>query len=125
MHNNDATLAVLHQLRSLGVRISMDDFGTGYSSLSYLTRLPIDRVKIDRSFVRNVLTEPQDAAISTAIIAMAGALDYAETVRAVGILADSIKGAQKHTFAHSAHVPNMEEPKEFTQTVLHFLDGLK
>ncbi|MGZ3681176.1 MAG: alpha/beta hydrolase [Ktedonobacterales bacterium] len=58
-------------------------------------------------------------------LAMAGALDYAETVRAVGILADSIKGAQKHTFAHSAHVPNMEEPEEFTQTVLSFLDGPK
>ena len=50
MHNNDATLAVLHHLRGLGVRISMDDFGTGYSSLSYLRSFPFDKIKIDQSF---------------------------------------------------------------------------
>ncbi|HEX8037310.1 MAG TPA: alpha/beta fold hydrolase [Ktedonobacterales bacterium] len=55
-------------------------------------------------------------------LVMLGALDHPETVRAAGVLADSIKGAQQHTFAHSAHVPNMEEPEEFTQTVLNFLE---
>jgi pimeloyl-ACP methyl ester carboxylesterase len=55
-------------------------------------------------------------------LVMSGALDHPETVRTAGVLADSIKGAQQHTFAHSAHVPNMEEPEEFTQTVLNFLE---
>ena len=74
----DATgdnLATLRELRAKGFRIAIDDFGTGYSSLSYLTRLPIHRVKIDGTFIRNVLTEPQDAAVSTAIIAMTRALE--------------------------------------------------
>src|SRR3989475_11699882 len=66
--------ATIRALRAKGFRIAVDDFGTGYSSLSCLTRLPIDRVKIDRSFVHNVLTDSQDAALSTAIVAMAGAL---------------------------------------------------
>ena len=74
MDTTGDSVATVRALQAQGFSIAIDDFGTGYSSLSYLTRLPIDRVKIDRSFVRNVLTEPQDAAISTAIIAMAGAL---------------------------------------------------
>ena len=67
-------IATVRELRACGFRIAVDDFGTGYSSLSYLTRLPIDRVKIDRSFVRNVLTDSHDAAVASAIIAMADAL---------------------------------------------------
>jgi predicted signal transduction protein with EAL and GGDEF domain len=58
MHNNEATLAVLHELRSLAVRISMDDFGTGYSSLSYLRSFPFDKIKIDQSFVRDLIASP-------------------------------------------------------------------
>jgi diguanylate cyclase (GGDEF)-like protein/PAS domain S-box-containing protein len=68
------SIATVKALRAQGLTIAVDDFGTGYSSLSYLKRLPVDRVKIDRSFIRNVLTDPDDAALSTAIIAMAGAL---------------------------------------------------
>ena len=52
LQDNEATLALLHQLRALGVRIAMDDFGTGYSSLSHLQSFPFDKIKIDRSFVR-------------------------------------------------------------------------
>ena len=52
--NSETTLATLHQLRGLGVRISMDDFGTGYSSLSYLRSFPFDKIKIDGSFVRDL-----------------------------------------------------------------------
>src|SRR5262249_48394356 len=51
MHNTEKTMATLHRLRELGVRISMDDFGTGYSSLSYLRKFPFDKIKIDRSFI--------------------------------------------------------------------------
>jgi diguanylate cyclase (GGDEF)-like protein len=68
------TVEILRALRSLGVRISLDDFGTGYSSLSYLKTLPVDTVKLDKSFVRDVTHDPGDAAIATAVIAMAHSL---------------------------------------------------
>jgi EAL domain-containing protein (putative c-di-GMP-specific phosphodiesterase class I) len=58
----------------MGVRIALDDFGTGYSSLSYLRRLPIDVLKIDMAFVRGIVRSREDAALTQAIIAMAGAL---------------------------------------------------
>jgi predicted signal transduction protein with EAL and GGDEF domain len=79
MHDNGATLAILQQLRDLGVRLAVDDFGTGYSSLNYLQRLPISQIKIDQSFVRDVLDNPGHAAITHAIISLAHALGL-ETV---------------------------------------------
>jgi EAL domain-containing protein (putative c-di-GMP-specific phosphodiesterase class I) len=83
MQNVEHSANTLRQLKDLGVRISLDDFGTGYSSLSYLRRLPIDRIKIDHSFVHNVTNDPDDAAIVAAVIAMAHRLKL--TVVAEGV----------------------------------------
>lgn len=71
LHNVEQAIDTLHQLKALGVRIALDDFGTGYSSLSYLKRLPIDKIKIDRSFIRDIATDHHDAAITQGIISMA------------------------------------------------------
>src|SRR5262249_23631082 len=59
LQNTDTTLATLHQLRRLGVRIALDDFGTGYSSLSYLCSFPFDKIKIDRCFIKNIADSNQ------------------------------------------------------------------
>jgi len=75
MQNADISLAVMKRLRQMGVRISIDDFGTGYSSLSYLKRFPIDTVKIDQNFVRDLSDTTNDGAIITAVISMARALN--------------------------------------------------
>ena len=74
MENREQAVAILREVKRLGVSISLDDFGTGYSSLSYLKGLPVDTVKIDRSFVRDVVMDGDDASITTAIILMAKAL---------------------------------------------------
>jgi EAL domain-containing protein (putative c-di-GMP-specific phosphodiesterase class I) len=74
MQNAEVTATTLRALHELGVRLAIDDFGTGYSSLSYLKRFPIDILKIDRSFVRDIEKAPGDATIAATIVAMARTL---------------------------------------------------
>ncbi|UGB38037.1 sensor domain-containing protein [Frateuria soli] len=83
MAGGDATIALLQRIKRCGVRLSLDDFGTGYCSLSYLKHFPVDALKIDRAFVRDVESDPDTAAITQAIIAMARSL--AKTVVAEGV----------------------------------------
>ncbi|WGS50947.1 EAL domain-containing protein [Paraburkholderia sp. D15] len=81
--DTEQALHTLHALRELGVEVALDDFGTGYSSLAYLTRFPMNRLKIDRSFVMRMSTDPQCAALVGAIIAMAHALKLRVTAEGV------------------------------------------
>jgi EAL domain-containing protein (putative c-di-GMP-specific phosphodiesterase class I) len=74
MHDVQKTIGVLNDLHRLGVELAIDDFGTGYSSLSYLRQFPIDRLKIDQSFIKNALENPDDAAIARTIIALGHSL---------------------------------------------------
>ena len=83
VQNAEENIAVLRKLGQEGVRIAVDDFGTGYSSLSYLRQLPIDTIKIDRSFVRDVERDPEDRAIIEAIVAMAHSLGLQVTAEGV------------------------------------------
>jgi diguanylate cyclase (GGDEF)-like protein/PAS domain S-box-containing protein len=79
----EENVRTLQDLKAMGLRISLDDFGTGYSSLSYLKRFPIDTLKIDRSFVQDIATNPEDGAITSAIIAMAKGLHIAPMAEGV------------------------------------------
>jgi diguanylate cyclase (GGDEF)-like protein len=83
LHQKETALAVLHQLRALGVRIAMDDFGTGYSSLSYLQCFPFDKIKIDRSFVADIAENANSLNIVRAVAALAGGLGMTATAEGV------------------------------------------
>src|SRR5690606_3977008 len=90
MEDPEGTIQLLQKLKTLGVSISIDDFGTGYSSLNYLKRLPVDKLKIDRSFIKDVTSEPDDLAIAKTVIALAKRLQLkviAEGVETEGQLA--------------------------------------
>lgn len=87
MQQLDATMDILNTLKNIGVRLSIDDFGTGYSSLSYLKRFPIDILKIDKSFVNDITTDPSDKAIVAAITAMAQQLKLEVVAEGVETLA--------------------------------------
>ena len=83
IRDDEAALDMLHQLRKLGVRIALDDFGTGYSSLSYLQRFPFDKIKIDRSFIRDIAGPGASASIVQAVVNIAAASDMTTTAEGV------------------------------------------
>jgi diguanylate cyclase (GGDEF)-like protein/PAS domain S-box-containing protein len=85
------TLSILNSMRDLGITLAIDDFGTGYSSLSYLKQFPIDILKIDQSFIRDITTDASDKAIVSAIIAMAQQLD-------IGVLAEGVETIEHQAF---------------------------
>ena len=91
MQNDEVTNAAFQELDALGVSIVLDDFGTGYSSLSYLRNFPVSRVKIDRSFVAEIPTSPDDAALAAAIIAMAHGLR-------MSVVAEGVENLQQAEF---------------------------
>jgi len=77
LDDSEATINIMHQLKLLGIGLALDDFGTGWSSLSYLRRFPLDRLKIDRSFMRDITTQPAAEAVVTSIIGLARNLGFA------------------------------------------------
>jgi diguanylate cyclase (GGDEF)-like protein/PAS domain S-box-containing protein len=101
MQNAETTIMTLRELKRLGVRISIDDFGIGYSSLSYLKRLPIDTLKIDQSFVRDITTDPDDAAIATAVIALAHTLK-------LQVVAEGVETQEQLEFLAARHCDRMQ-----------------
>lgn len=98
MHNIDGVLKTLEEIKALGVGLAIDDFGTGFSSLSYLRRFPIDRLKIDQSFVRDIEHSPVNESIARAIIALANSLS-------LGIVAEGIEKMSEKSILEQMHCP--------------------
>lgn len=115
-------IAKMHELKEFGVRFSMDDFGTGYSSLAYLTQLPLDQLKIDQSFVRNIGTKSTDAVIVQTIIGMANILGM--EVIAEGVETEAQRAFLEHAgcVAYQGHLFSMPVPSaEFGEVLLRGL----
>jgi EAL domain-containing protein (putative c-di-GMP-specific phosphodiesterase class I) len=101
MKNAEEAKKTLQELKKMGVHLAIDDFGTGYSSLSYLKLFPIDRLKIAQSFVRDITTDPDDAAIAEAIIAMARSLK-------LSVVAEGVERLEQLEFLRMRHCTEMQ-----------------
>jgi diguanylate cyclase (GGDEF)-like protein/PAS domain S-box-containing protein len=116
MENTSRTIASLKTLQQMGIKVSIDDFGTGYSSLAYLRRFPIDKLKIDIAFIREVTSNPQDAAIAKTIIELAHSLDLqviaegVETVEQLAFLtANGCDQVQGYLFSRPLPISELDE----------------
>jgi EAL domain-containing protein (putative c-di-GMP-specific phosphodiesterase class I) len=125
MKDAESTMKILNDLKKLGVEFSIDDFGTGYSSLSYLKRFPIDKIKIDKSFVHNITTDPKDASIAQAIISMSHGMD-------IKVLAEGVETLEQQEFMRSLHCDEMQGyyfshplPEEYMKRLLQDTIGIK
>jgi EAL domain-containing protein (putative c-di-GMP-specific phosphodiesterase class I) len=96
MKDAEGAIQILQKLKKLGILLAIDDFGTGYSSLSYLKRFPIDRLKVDRTFIREITTNVEDAAITKAVIAMANTMDIRVIAEGVETKEQLIYLTEKH-----------------------------
>jgi len=91
MHNTEETIKMLRELHDMGIRLSIDDFGTGYSSLNYLKRFRVHSLKIDQSFVRDITSDPDDAAIAAAIVSLGHSLKMT-------VIAEGVETAEQNAF---------------------------
>ena len=116
----DDTVVKMHDIKQMGVRFSMDDFGTGYSSLSYLTQLPLDQLKVDQSFVRNIGIKSTDAVIVQTIIGMANNLHMEAIAEGVETQAQRDFLEKAGCFRYQGYLFGRPEPLEkFTDSLLH------
>ena len=101
IQNADRAGRVLAELKKMGVRLAIDDFGVGYSSLTHLKRFPIDTLKVDRSFIRDLPQDLEDKAITEAIIAMGKSLNLT-------VVAEGVETAEQQTFLHDHACDEMQ-----------------
>ena len=101
MKNPEEAIEILKQISSLGIELAVDDFGTGYSSLSYLKRLPIDKLKIDRSFVKNLPDDEEDASIAKAVIALSKSLN-------IDVIAEGVETKEQKEFIVECGCKNIQ-----------------
>lgn len=116
LHDGEAVMSTLKRLKALGVKLSIDDFGTGYSSFAYLRRFKFDKIKIDQSFVRDLIDDPDNAAIVRGIISLA--LSLGLNVLAEGVETEAIAQRLRHlqcTYAQGYHFARPLRPEAFTQ----------
>jgi EAL domain-containing protein (putative c-di-GMP-specific phosphodiesterase class I) len=126
MGNVDRAIKVLTAISQMGVRLALDDFGTGYSSLAQIKRFPIDTLKVDRSFIRDLMENPEGRAITQAIIAMAKTLSMT-------VVAEGVETQQQETFlrehacdeSQGFHFSKPTTPDRFAELLRQHLPGVE